>query len=42
MDPYIVCAMIADTTILEESKATPLIEHVKKWHAWKKTQQWDD
>jgi glutamine synthetase len=31
MDPYLVCAMIADTTLLEKSKVFPLISHFRKW-----------
>lgn len=31
MDPYLVCAMIADTTLLEKSKVYPLVAHFKKW-----------
>ena len=38
MDPYVVTALIADTTILEESKATELIEHYRAWTEWKKDQ----
>lgn len=38
MDPYIVTAMIADTTILEESLAGDLIQAVSSWQEWKQTQ----
>jgi glutamine synthetase len=38
MDPYIVTAMIADTTLLEDSKAAELVEHVRSWNEWKKDQ----
>jgi glutamine synthetase len=27
IDPYVVAAIIADTTLLEESKAEPLVKH---------------
>merc|ERR1719473_1828626 len=37
IDPYIVCALIADTSILTESKATTLVEQYLAWHAWRKT-----
>ena len=41
IDPYVVAAIIADTTLLEESKAEPLIEAYTAFTAWKKTQTWD-
>jgi glutamine synthetase len=31
IDPYVVGAIIYDTSILKESKAAPLIEHYKQW-----------
>lgn len=31
IDPYVVCALIADTTLLKESKAKPMIDHVRAW-----------
>lgn len=31
IDPYLVCAMIVDTTLLEKSIVTPLIAHYRKW-----------
>lgn len=31
IDPYIVCAMIADTTLLAESKADKLIAHYEEY-----------
>ena len=37
MDPYIVTAMIADTTILAASKANGLIQAVNDWKEWKMT-----
>ena len=41
IDPYIVGAMIADTTLLEESKADPLIKHFELWKSWRETQEFD-
>lgn len=38
IDPYIVGAIIADSTLLEETKAEPLIKHVADWKAWRETQ----
>lgn len=38
MDPYPVCAMIADTVLLKESLAAPLVEHMRVWSEWQKTQ----
>jgi glutamine synthetase len=35
IDPYVVSALIADTTLLKESKVQPLYEHYKKWFDWK-------
>jgi len=37
MDPYVVTALIADTTLLEESLAPALVEHYKLWVDWKVT-----
>jgi hypothetical protein len=37
MDPYVVCAAIIDTTLLEESKLQPLVEQYQKWKEWVKT-----
>jgi glutamine synthetase len=37
MDPYVVCAAIIDTTLLEESKLQPLVEQYLKWKEWVKT-----
>lgn len=31
IDPYVVCAMIFDTGVLEESAAGELVSHYKKW-----------
>lgn len=35
MDPYVVCALIADTTLLEESLSAGLVEHYRAWSEWK-------
>ena len=37
MDPYVVCAAIIDTTLVEESLLAPLAEHYGKWREWLKT-----
>ena len=37
IDPYIVGAILADTCLLAETKAEPLIKHVAEWNAWKET-----
>lgn len=40
IDPYVVGAIIADTSILaEKSKAGPMLEHYNKWNTWRKTAQ---
>ena len=33
MDPYCVCAMVADTTLNAESKSAGLIKHIEEWRA---------
>lgn len=38
IDPYIVGAILADSCLLAETKAEPLIKHVAEWNAWKVTQ----
>jgi len=35
IDPYVVAAIIADTTLLAETKSEPLIAHYAAWKAWK-------
>lgn len=35
MDPYVVSALIADTTLLDESLAQPLIEAYRAWKEWR-------
>lgn len=34
IDPYVVTAMIVDTTVLDGSKSEEMIEHYRKWKAW--------
>jgi len=34
MDPYVVTAIIADTTLLDVSLAQPLIDAYRKWKVW--------
>lgn len=31
MNPYLVCAMIIDSTLLSESMVEPMINHFRKW-----------
>lgn len=35
MNPYVVAALIADTTLLEDSKADGLIAHFRTWKEWR-------
>jgi glutamine synthetase len=37
MDPYVVCAAIIDTTLIQESLIAPMQEHYLKWRKWLKT-----
>jgi glutamine synthetase len=37
IDPYVVGALIADTAMLEETKAQPMIDHFNAWQKWRKT-----
>jgi glutamine synthetase len=37
MDPYVVCAAIIDTTLLQDSLIQPLVEHYDAWKKWVKT-----
>lgn len=37
IDPYVVAAAIIDSTLIEETKITPLADHYQKWKAWVKT-----
>merc|ERR550514_1846664 len=34
IDPYVVSAIIYDTTVLKDSQAKPLIDHYKSWSQW--------
>ena len=36
IDPYVVASMIADSAILDETQATPLLKHYLDWQTWKK------
>jgi glutamine synthetase len=35
IDPYVSCALLFDTTCLEESKFGPLLEHYRRWREWR-------
>lgn len=35
IDPYVVGALIADTSVLEETAAEPLIKHFQKWKSFR-------
>ena len=37
IDPYVVCALIADTSMLDETKAQPMLKHFLEWSEWRKT-----
>jgi len=37
IDPYVVGSILADTTLLDESLATPLYEAYKQWKEWRVT-----
>ena len=37
MDPYLMTAMVADTTLLDESQVHDLIKHLEQWREWKKS-----
>jgi len=37
IDPYLVTAMQVDTSILDETKAEPMIKHFETWKAWRET-----
>jgi len=38
IDPYIVGALIADTSLLPQaSKASPMLAHFADWQQWRKT-----
>ncbi len=36
IDPYVVSSIIYDTSVVEESKAGPMIVHYKRWAEWYK------
>jgi len=36
IDPYVVCALICDTTLLDDSLAKPMLDAYKKWQEWRK------
>lgn len=35
IDPYVVCALIADTTLLDDSLANPILDAYKRWKDWR-------
>ena len=35
MNPYVVAALIADTTLIEESEAEGLLQHFRTWKEWR-------
>ena len=37
IDPYIVSAIIFDTSVLATSKASPMVSHYHKWSQWLKS-----
>ena len=37
IDPYLVTAMQCDTSILDDSKAEPMIKHFEAWKKWRET-----
>jgi len=37
MDPYVVTALLADTTLLDESQSGPLVEAYRAWREWTST-----
>merc|ERR1711937_689347 len=37
IDPYVVSAIIYDTSVLAESQAQPMVDHYKAWVEWLKT-----
>jgi len=37
IDPYIVGAIVADTSILDETVATDMIKHFQDWQTWRLT-----
>ena len=37
IDPYLVTAMQVDTSVLDETKAEPMIKHFETWKTWRET-----
>ena len=37
IDPYVVSALIFDTTVLDDSLAQPMVDHYKEWTKWLET-----
>lgn len=37
IDPYVVGSLIADTSILSETKATAMLTHFNRWRKWRQT-----
>jgi len=37
IDPYVVCALVADTALLDKTEAEPLIKHFELWKSWRET-----
>ena len=35
IDPYVVSALLCDTTLLDKSLITPLLNHYKEWQEWR-------
>lgn len=35
IDPYVVGALLCDTTLLDESLIEPLLHHYKEWKEWR-------
>ena len=38
IDPYIVSAMLVDTSLLEESESENLIKHFEMWKSWRESE----
>lgn len=39
IDPYIVSAMLVDTSLLKESESENLVKHFQLWKSWRETEQ---
>ena len=35
IDPYVVAALLCDTTLLEKSLISPMLTHYKEWEEWR-------